>query len=144
MTLPQHEQRQLQQIEQALCRDDPRFGRLMRAIDPRVCYQRKLLRALAGVVTGAGLLAAGAAGHLLGLAAAGAAIVLLSVTWAVAGWRRYAASARAAPGGAGAGTAERAKRQPGQASRPRTAERTGQRRHRRQQGNGRLPGVTPP
>jgi hypothetical protein len=36
--LPEHEQRQLQQIEQALCRDDPKFGRLMRAIDPRVHY----------------------------------------------------------------------------------------------------------
>jgi hypothetical protein len=144
MTLPQHEQRQLRQIEQALCRDDPRFGRLMRAIDPRVCYQRKLLRALAGVVTGAGLLAAGAAGHLLVLAPAGAVLVLLSLVWAVAGWRRYAASVRAAPGGARAGTAERARRQPGQARRPGTAERPGQRRHRRQHGNGQLPGMTPP
>ena len=60
MPLPDHEQRQLQQIEQALCRDDPKFGRLMRADDPRVRYQRKLLRALPGVVIGASLLAAGA------------------------------------------------------------------------------------
>jgi len=36
MPLPEHEQRQLQEIEQALCRDDPKFVRLMRAGDPRV------------------------------------------------------------------------------------------------------------
>ena len=29
--LPEDEQRQLQEIEQALYRDDPKFGRLMRA-----------------------------------------------------------------------------------------------------------------
>jgi len=27
MPLPEHEQRQLQEIEQALCRDDPKFAR---------------------------------------------------------------------------------------------------------------------
>jgi Protein of unknown function (DUF3040) len=57
--LPEHEQRQLQEIEQALYRDDPKFGRLMRAGDPRVHYERKLMRALLGVVSGAGLLVAG-------------------------------------------------------------------------------------
>ena len=31
MPLPEHEQRQLQEIEQALYRDDPKFARLMRA-----------------------------------------------------------------------------------------------------------------
>jgi hypothetical protein len=60
MPLPEHEQRQLQQIEQALYRDDPKFGRRMRASDPRMRYGRKLLQALLGAVIGAGLLAAGA------------------------------------------------------------------------------------
>ena len=54
--LPEDEQRQLQEIEQALYRDDPKFGRLMRASDPRVRYERKLIRALLGVVIGVGLL----------------------------------------------------------------------------------------
>ena len=58
--LPEDEQRQLQEIEQSLCRDDPKFGRLMRAGDPRVHYERKLLRALLGVMIGVGLLAAAA------------------------------------------------------------------------------------
>ena len=57
--LPEDEQRQLQEIEQALYRDDPKFGPLMRASDPRVHYARKLRRALLGVVIGVGLLPAG-------------------------------------------------------------------------------------
>ncbi len=90
MPLPEHEQRQLQQIEQALCRDDPKFGRRMRASDPRLRYARKLLQALLGVVIGGGLLAAGAVTHRVYLDAAGVVIVLLSLMRAVVSWRRYA------------------------------------------------------
>jgi hypothetical protein len=50
MSLPEDEQRQLRKIEQALCRDDPRFVRLMRATDPRVRCERTLRYALIGVV----------------------------------------------------------------------------------------------
>ena len=64
MSLPEDEQRQLQEIERALYRDDPKFGRLMRATDPRVQYERKLRHDLLGIVVGAGLLAAGAVAHL--------------------------------------------------------------------------------
>ena len=46
MSLPEDEQRQLQEIEQALYRDDPKVVRLMRATDPRVQYERKLMHAL--------------------------------------------------------------------------------------------------
>ena len=62
MSLPEDEQRQLQEIEQALYRDDPKFVRLMRATDPRVQYERKLRLAVLGVEIGAGLLAARAVG----------------------------------------------------------------------------------
>jgi hypothetical protein len=48
MSLPEDELRRLRKIEQALCRDDPEFVRLMRATDPRVQYERKLIRALLG------------------------------------------------------------------------------------------------
>ena len=48
MPLPEHEQRQLQEIEQALYRDDPKFARLMRVGDPRVHHERKLMQALLG------------------------------------------------------------------------------------------------
>ena len=93
MPLPEHEQRQLQQIEQALYRDDPKFGRLMRAGDPRARYERKLMQALPGVVIGAGLLVAGAVTRRVYLEAAGVVIVLLSLAWAVVTWRRYVARA---------------------------------------------------
>jgi hypothetical protein len=79
MPLPEHEQRQLQEIEQALYRDDPKFARLMRAGDPRVHHERKLMQALLGVVIGVGLLAAGAVTHRVYLEAAGVVIVLLSL-----------------------------------------------------------------
>ncbi len=101
MPLPEHEQRQLQQIEQALYRDDPKFGRLMRAIDPRVHYERKLIQALPGVVIGAGLLVAGAVTHRVYLEAPGVVIVLLSLVWAMVTWRRYVARVRPARSGGG-------------------------------------------
>src|SRR6266700_1653207 len=69
--LSEHEQRQLEQIEQALYREDPKFGRLVRSSDPRVHYKRKLAQAIIGVAVGAGLLAAGVVTHRVYLEAAG-------------------------------------------------------------------------
>ena len=139
MPLPEHEQRQRQEFEQALCGDDPESGRLMRAGDPRVHYERKLLQALPGVVIGAGLLPAGVVTHRVYLAVAGVVIVLLSLVRAVAGWRRYVASVRPARSGAGATTATGTKRRPGQTRRARMMERMEERWRRRQQGNGGMP-----
>ncbi len=96
MPLSEHEQRQLEQIEQALYREDPKFGRLVRSSDPRVHYKRKLVQAFIGVLVGAGLLAAGIVTHRVYLDAAGAAIVLLSLVWALVTWRRHAARVRPA------------------------------------------------
>ena len=92
--LPEDEQRQLQEIEQALYRDDPKFRRLMRGCDPRVHYERKLIQALLGVVIGLGLLPTGAVTHRFYLEAIGVVIVLLSLAWAVVSWRRYVAGGR--------------------------------------------------
>jgi len=142
MPLPEHEQRQLQQIEQALCRDDPKFGRLMRAGDPRVHYERKFIQALPGVVIGAGLLAAGAITGRVYLEAAGAVIVLLSLVRAVVTWRRYVARVRPARSRAGTKTAKGTKHRPGQTRRARMMERMEERWRRRQQGNGGMPGRT--
>ena len=92
--LPEDEQRQLQEIEQALCRDDPKFVRLMRVGDPPVRYKRTLMQALLGVVIGAGLLLTGAVTYRVYLEALGVVIVLLSLVWAVVSWRRYLAGIR--------------------------------------------------
>ena len=140
--LPEDEQRQLQEIEQALYRDDPKFGRLMRAGDPRVHYERKLMRALPGVVIGVGLLLAGAVTHRTYLEAVGVVVVLLSLAWAVVSWRRYAARVRPARSRAGTKTATGAKHRPGQARRARMMERMAERWRRRQEGDGGIPGRT--
>jgi len=128
MPLPEHEQRQLQQIEQALYRDDPKFGRRMLA--------------LLGVVIGAGLLSAGAVTHRAYLVAVGVVIVLLSLAWAVVSWRRYAA--RSGPGvpRTGTATAKLTKHRPGQTRRARMMKRMEERWRRRQEGNGGMLGRT--
>jgi len=142
MPLPEDEQRQLQEIEQALYRDDPKFGRRMRVIDPRVEYERKLRHALLGIVVGAGLLVAGAVIHRVYLGAAGVVIVLLSLAWAVVSWRRYVAWVRPARSRAGTKTAKGTKRRPGQTRRARMMQRIEARWRRRQEGNGGMPGRT--
>ena len=142
MPLPEHEQRQLQQIEQALYRDDPKFGRRMRASDPRMRHERKLLQALPGVVIGAGLFAAGAVTHRVYLEAPGVVIVLLSLVWAVVSWRRYMAGVRPARSRAGTKTATGTKHRSGQTWRARVMERMAERWRRRQEGNGGMPGRT--
>ena len=97
MPLSEHEQRQLEQIEQALYREDPKFGRLVRSSDPRVHYKRKLVQASVGVLAGAGAIVAGVVTHRLWyLAPAGAAVVVLSLVWAIVSWRRHAARVRPA------------------------------------------------
>jgi len=143
--LSEHEQRQLEQIEQALYREDPKFGRLVRSRDPRVHYKRKLAQALTGVVAGAGLLAAGVVTHRVYLEAAGAAILVLSLAWAVVSWRRHLArvrparpktKARSGPGGSG--PSGPAQRRSGQTRRARMMERMEERWRRRQEGGRRM------
>ena len=143
MPLPEDEQRQLQQIERALYEDDPKFARRIRGGDPRVRSKRALLRVLPGVVTGAGLLAAGAVTGRADLEAAGLVIVLLSLVAAMASRRRDLARARPARSGAGTKTATGTKRRPGQSWRARMMERMERRWRRRQEGNGGMPGRTP-
>ena len=137
MPLSEHEQRQLEQIEQALYRQDPKFGRLVRSSDPRVHYKRKLVQAFVGIVIGAGLLAAGVVTHRVYLEAAGAAIMALSLVWAIVSWRRHAARVRPArtrvsqPQAAGPG-------QPRPGWRARVMERMEERWRRRQEGDRRM------
>jgi hypothetical protein len=140
--LSEHEQRQLEQIEQALHREDPKFGRLVRLSDPRVHYKRKLVQALAGVLIGAGALAAGVVTSRIYLEAAGAAILLLSLVWALVSWRRHVARVRPARAKAktARSTARSAPRRPGsgQGRRARLMERMEERWRRRQEGDRRM------
>jgi hypothetical protein len=132
--LSEHEQRQLEQIEQALYREDPKFGRLVRSSDPNVHYKRKLVQAFIGILIGAGALAAGVVTHRLYLDPIGAAIMALSLVWAVVSWRRHLARVRPArtrasqPPASGPGRS-------GQGWRARMMERMEERWRRRQEGD---------
>jgi len=134
--LSEHEQRQLEQIEQALYREDPKFGRLVRSSDPRVHYKRKLVQALVGVLIGAGLVAGGVVTHHVYLEAAGAAVLVLSLLWAVVNWRQHVARTRKARSRAKKGRPER-RRPPagGRSSRSSLMERLEERWRRRQEGD---------
>jgi Protein of unknown function (DUF3040) len=142
MPLPEDEKRQLQEIERALCRDDPKFARLMRVGDPRPRYKSKLMQALAGIIIGAGLLSAGAVSHRVFLEAIGVVIVPLALVGAVVSWRWYRAGVRPARSRAGTSTATSAKRRAGPTRRARMMERMDERWRRRQEGNGGMPGRT--
>jgi Protein of unknown function (DUF3040) len=147
--LSEHEQRQLEQIEQALYREDPKFGRLVRSSDPRVHYKRKLLQALIGVLIGAGALAAGLVTHRVYLQAAGAVVLVLSLLWMMVTWRRHAARTRSArgkaspaPSGGPTGptgpTGPAKSGRSGQTRRARLMERMEERWRRRQEGDRRM------
>jgi hypothetical protein len=109
--LSEHEQRQLEQIEQALYREDRRLARLVRSSDPRVHYRRRVVQAAFGLAVGAGMVTAGLIlPHLFYLAVAGFAVILLCGIWVLSSWRHQAgvtlggsrgsAGARRRPGGA--------------------------------------------
>lgn len=59
MPLSEHEQRLLEQIEQALYAEDPKFAQSWRVRDLRSLRRARVLRAVAVVVVGLGLLIAG-------------------------------------------------------------------------------------
>jgi hypothetical protein len=88
--LSEHEQRQLEQIEQALYAEHPRLARAMRAKDPKVHYRRRVIQAAIGFIIGVGAVAAGFYLKYNWLAAVGFAVMIVSSIWAVASYRRMA------------------------------------------------------
>ena len=88
MPLSEHERRQLEQIEQALRADDPRFADAVAAADPRVHYRRRVIAAALGLVIGVGLLLAGVVINVIPVAVAGFVVMLACSLWAVTSYRR--------------------------------------------------------
>ncbi|HEY2549767.1 MAG TPA: DUF3040 domain-containing protein [Streptosporangiaceae bacterium] len=86
MPLSEHEQRQLEQIEQALYADYPRFASAVRATDPRVHYKRRVIAAVLGFLVGVGLLLAGVMIN-VPLGVAGFVVMLACTMWAVTSYR---------------------------------------------------------
>ncbi len=98
MPLSEHEQRQLEQIEQALYREDRRLGRLVRSSDPRVHYRRRVVQAASGFAVGAGMVAAGVVLPMVWLAVGGFIVMLLCGILALNSWRHLAGHALGTPG----------------------------------------------
>jgi hypothetical protein len=86
--LSEHEQRQLEQIEQALYAEHPRFAKAVRAADPRVHYKRRVVYAAILFAIGVALLPVGIATSLIAISVIGFVIMLTSCYWAAISYRR--------------------------------------------------------
>jgi hypothetical protein len=85
--LSEHEQRQLEQIEQALYADYPRFANAVRASDPRVHYKRRVIQAALGFLLGVGMLVAGVVTKYIWIGVAGFVVMLACSMWALTSYR---------------------------------------------------------
>ena len=101
MPLSEHEQRQIEQIEQALRASDPRFADTVRAADPQVHYKRRIIGAALGFLIGVGLLLAGVVVDVIAIAVAGFVVMLAASLWAVTSYRRMTGNATAKAGRSG-------------------------------------------
>ena len=135
MPLSEHEQRQLDQIEQALYRENRRLGRLVRSSDPRVHYRRRVVQAASGFVIGAGMVAAGVVLPLVWLAVGGFIVMLLCSIWAMNSWRHLAGAALGVAGRAPDGQRRPRRKKRGKANRGAMMERIDERWRRRQEGD---------
>ena len=87
MPLSEHEQRQLEQIEQALYAEHPRFAKAVRSADPRVHYKRRVVYAAVVFAIGVALLPVGVSTY-IAISIAGFVIMLASCYWAAISYRR--------------------------------------------------------
>jgi hypothetical protein len=134
--LSEHEQRQLEQIEQALYREDRRLGRLVRSSDPRVHYKRRVVQATSGMAVGAGMIAAGIVlPTMIWLAAAGFVVTLVCGVWALNSWRHMAGFTLGVAGRGPAAKRRARRKNRGRTNRGAMMERLDERWRRRQEGD---------
>jgi hypothetical protein len=98
--LSEHEQRQLEQIEQALYTDYPKLAQAVRARDPRIHYKRRVVQAAIGFLIGVGLLLAGVVSKVIFVGVGGFVVMLACAMWALTSWR-HMGGGTAAPTGRG-------------------------------------------
>jgi hypothetical protein len=141
--LSEHEQRQLEQIEQALYADYPKLAQAVRAKDPRIHYKRRVVYAAIGFLLGVGLLLAGVVSKLIFVGVGGFVVMLACAMWALTSWRHIGgvASGRSTGPSCGPGDARSQRRgrkagkdRRGRAGRAGFMERLEERWRRRQEG----------
>jgi len=86
--LSEHEQRLLDQIEQALYAEDPKWANTVRISDPRSHYRRRLVKAVLGFVLGIVLLMVGVVINLIPLGVGGFVVMLAACLWGLSSWKR--------------------------------------------------------
>ena len=114
MPLSEHEQRQLEQIEQALYADYPRFANAVRSSDPRVHYKRRVVEAALGFLLGVGMLVAGVVTKYIWIGVAGFVVMLACSMWALTSYRHMTGFVTGRVSGRGSATPKEHRR----ASRP--------------------------
>lgn len=85
--LSEHEQRLLDQIEQALYAEDPKWANTVRISDPRSHYKRRLVKASIGFVLGVVLLMVGVVNY-IPLGVGGFVVMLAACLWGLSSWKR--------------------------------------------------------
>ncbi|SDR10226.1 DUF3040 domain-containing protein [Thermostaphylospora chromogena] len=88
MPLSEHEQRLLDQIEQALYAEDPKWANTVRIRDPRNHYKRRVVKASIGFVIGVVLLMVGVVINLIPLGVGGFVVMLAACVWGLSSWKR--------------------------------------------------------
>jgi hypothetical protein len=98
--LSEHEQRLLDQIEQALYAEDPKWANTVRISDPRSHYRRRLVKASIGFILGIVLLMVGVVIKQIPLGVGGFVVMLAACLWGLSSWKRmngFGEAATAAP-----------------------------------------------
>ncbi|MDF5756850.1 DUF3040 domain-containing protein [Spongiactinospora sp. TRM90649] len=88
MPLSEHEQRLLEQIEQALYAEDPKWANTVRIRDPRNHYKRRLVKASIGFLLGVVLLMVGVVSQIILLGVGGFVVMLLACLWGLSSWKK--------------------------------------------------------
>ncbi|TQN31994.1 DUF3040 family protein [Haloactinospora alba] len=129
MPLSEHEQRMLDQIEQALYAEDPKFANTVRQTTPAVHYKRWIVKASIGFALGIILLMAGVFLQQPVVSIIGFVAMLACALWGMSGWRR------AAGGGGTEKTAAASRPKQRRQQRPGMMQRFEERWRRRQEGD---------
>ena len=118
MPLSEHEQRLLEQMEQALYAEDPKFATALRGADPRTHYRRRVLWASVLFLAGIALLVTGAVATQPVVSVLGFLVMLGSAFFALSSWRQIPSASDLRVGNA-AGAPRRSKSRRGRSQRPR-------------------------
>jgi hypothetical protein len=82
MPLSEHEQRLLEQIEQGLYAEDPKFASTVRRVRRRTGYRRRIILSIVGIVLGLGLVLLGLVSKLIFISVIGFVLIVAACVYA--------------------------------------------------------------